>query len=474
MSIGVVAHNEPPLVPYQFPIIGHTYNFLRDAENFLKECKEKYGDPFSLYIFGNVVTFAGADIIPEVLKNSDVFDFYTGLNKIFPIHVVFKQFMKNYSSSYTARVVQEQISNKINIYTSRLQKELLSGIEIFFGNCNEPKIFKNIHYTMSLIISKPVANVILGECAQFDDIVASFALVEKEIQKMRYVPPILMFIHPSLHQFFVMLPLRFGWNPISRHRDLFVQRCKPIIEERIRQRKELGEKYIQKEDILDFYISESKTHVVDDNYLDNLFGELYNIVFASVSTTSRPELWNELYEEQLKIHNESNGNLSIEDVNKMVKLDCFVKESLRHSADIAVIPHTVMSDSFTFSNGITVPKDRDIYLYMKDSAFNNKFFGETSIDFQPKRHITSFANGKIVHSPATKVDKSFAMFGGGKRACPGRFFAINEIKMCLHKLILRYNIRTESGKIVPPKIKTSTYVPSDSGLIFENRNYVKV
>ncbi|CAG8692551.1 448_t:CDS:2, partial [Gigaspora rosea] len=407
-----------------------------------------YGDPFSLYIFGNVVTFAGADIIPEVLKNSDVFDFYTGLNKIFPIHVVFKQFMKNYSSTYTARMVQEQISNKLNIYTSRLQKELLLGIEKFFGN----------------------SNVILGEeCAQFDDIVASFALVEKEIQKMRYIPPILLFIHPSLHQFFVMLPLRFGWNPISRHRDLFVQRCKPIIEERIRQRKELGEKYIQKEDILDFYISESETHVVDDKYLDNLFGELYNIVFASVSTTSRPELWNELYEEQLKIHNESNGgNLSIEDVNKMVKLDCFVKESLRHSADIAIIPHTVMSDSFTFSNGITVPKDRDIYLYMKDSAFSNKFFGETSNEFQPKRHMTSFSNGKIVHSPATKVDKSFMMFGGGKRACPGRFFAINEIKMCLHKLILRYNIRTESGKIVPPKIKTSTYVPSDSGLIFEN------
>ncbi|RIB30415.1 cytochrome P450 [Gigaspora rosea] len=399
-EIFLLSKNEPPLVPYKFPIIGHTYNFLHDAENLLKECKEKYGDPFSLYIFGNVVTFAGADIIPEVLKNSDVFDFYTGLNKIFPIHVVFKQFMKNYSSTYTARMVQEQISNKLNIYTSRLQKELLLGIEKFFGNCKEPKIFKNIHYTMSLIISKPVANVILGE-----------------------------------------------------------------------------------EDILDFYISESETHVVDDKYLDNLFGELYNIVFASVSTTSRfftlaifdyagrPELWNELYEEQLKIHNESNGgNLSIEDVNKMVKLDCFVKESLRHSADIAIIPHTVMSDSFTFSNGITVPKDRDIYLYMKDSAFSNKFFGETSNEFQPKRHMTSFSNGKIVHSPATKVDKSFMMFGGGKRACPGRFFAINEIKMCLHKLILRYNIRTESGKIVPPKIKTSTYVPSDSGLIFENRN----
>ncbi|RIB00107.1 hypothetical protein C2G38_1994680, partial [Gigaspora rosea] len=72
--------------------------------------------------------------------------------------------------------------------------------------------------------------------------------------------------------------------------------------------------------------------------------------------------------------------------------------------------------------------------------------------------------------PATKVDRSFVTFGGGKHACPGRFFAVNEIKICLHKLILKYNIKTESGKIVSP-IKIFTYkLPPIAGLIFENRN----
>ncbi|CAG8815434.1 10390_t:CDS:2, partial [Gigaspora rosea] len=82
----------------------------------------------------------------------------------------------------------------------------------------------------------------------------------------------------------------------------FVKRCKPIVEERIHQRKKLGEKYIQKEDLLDFYLGDPhfKTDVVDDQYMDELFGHL-------------PELWDEIYEEQLKIHNESNGILSTED-----------------------------------------------------------------------------------------------------------------------------------------------------------------
>jgi hypothetical protein len=49
----------------------------------------------------------------------------------------------------------------------------------------------------------------------------------------------------------------------------------------------------------------------------------------------RPELLNELYEEALIIDKECNGSLTVADVQKMVKLDSFVKESLRHSGNIS-------------------------------------------------------------------------------------------------------------------------------------------
>ncbi|CAG8476632.1 20469_t:CDS:10 [Gigaspora margarita] len=466
-----IGMNEPPLVPYQYPIIGHTYRLLYDAENFLKECREKYGEPFSLYVFGNVRTFTGVDSTPEVLRNSDVFDHSAGVNKTFPFTDIFEKFTDT-KSSYMVRVVHEQVSGKISVYTSRMQKELVSGIEKFIGDCKEPKVIGNIQETLSRIVAKPVADVLLGEeGAKFEDIMVSFTTAEKALDKMRFAPEFLLYIHHSLYKFIAMLPLKVGWNPMTQHRDIFVQRCKPIIEERICQRKELGEKYIQKDDLLDFFISESGTDVVDDKLLNHLFGVTYMLVFAGINYGGRPELWNELYEEQLKIHNESNGYLSTEDVNKkMVKLDCFLKESFRHSSDIAMLPHTVVSNSYTFSNGTTVPKGRDVYLYSKDTAFNDKLYGETSNEFQPKRHITSFSNGKTVHSPATKVDRSFITFGGGKHACPGRFFAVNEIKICLHKLILKYNIRTESDKVVPSMKISSIKMPPNAGLIFENRN----
>jgi hypothetical protein len=49
----------------------------------------------------------------------------------------------------------------------------------------------------------------------------------------------------------------------------------------------------------------------------------------------RPELLEELYEEAFTVDKECNGKLSVKDVKKMVKLDSFVKESLRHNDNIS-------------------------------------------------------------------------------------------------------------------------------------------
>ncbi|CAG8511590.1 15488_t:CDS:2, partial [Gigaspora rosea] len=308
-----------------------------------------YGEPFSLYIFGEVITFAGVDSISEVLNNTATFDFELGVGKqTTPLRPILKQFFGNNLPPHINQLARE-MSSKAN--SSNVQKELLFEIEKFFGNCKEPKVFRNIHDTLIRIMAKLTINLAL---------------------------------------------------------------------ERILQRKKLGEKYIQK-------LNELELDFVDDKFMGYFFIHVYlltanatakHLTSALFDYGGRPELWKEIYEEQLKIHNESNGNLSI-DVNK---------------------------------NGQIGLLCRIVYLYMKDTNFNNKFYGETSDDFQPKRQITSYSDGKIVHSSATKIDNSFMVFRGGKHACPGRFYAVNIIKIFLHESILRYNIRTESGKIEPPKI----------------------
>lgn len=44
------------------------------------------------------------------------------------------------------------------------------------------------------------------------------------------------------------------------------------------------------------------------------------------------------------------------------------------------------------------------------------------------------------------ISKKSLMFGYGKHACPGRFFAGNEIKLILVKLLENFDVRLEGGE----------------------------
>lgn len=65
-------------------------------------------------------------------------------------------------------------------------------------------------------------------------------------------------------------------------------------------------------------------------------------------------------------------------------------------------------------------------------------------------------------------------FGAGKHACPGRFFASNEIKMILSHLILNYDIRLKPGESRPkPMAIVMTKAPDPNAeLEFRRRSMI--
>jgi cytochrome P450 len=258
---------------------------------------------------------------------------------------------------------------------------------------------------------------------------------------------------------------------VSYHRKIVINRVKPVIETRLKERNVLGDNYKPYNDILEYYINQPN---FDHNNLPYCVDNLFGVVFAAISTTSRasdnalydlagrPELLNELYEEALIIDKECNGKLTVSDIQRMEKLDSFVKESLRHNVDIITLPHYMVSKSFTFSNGYTIPEGRLTGNYSDSLLKSKEAFGDDAEEFKPFRFVNT-------NSPATKVDRSYIVFGSGKFACPGRFFAINEIKLLLHELILKYKISTKSGKIEEKTFIGPFAKPPQSGVVFENR-----
>ncbi|PKC66100.1 hypothetical protein RhiirA1_460152 [Rhizophagus irregularis] len=76
--------NMPPLVRYNIPIIGHTYSYTFNSEEFLKQCKKEYGGIFSIYVWGQVRTIVGKEYSQEILSRDDAFYFGKAFFEIIP------------------------------------------------------------------------------------------------------------------------------------------------------------------------------------------------------------------------------------------------------------------------------------------------------------------------------------------------------------------------------------------------------
>ena len=61
------------------------------------------------------------------------------------------------------------------------------------------------------------------------------------------------------------------------------------------------------------------------------------------------------------------------------------------------------------------------------------------------------AEGRKAKSSAT-LDDAFLGFGFGRHACPGRFFALNEMKVCIAHMLLNFEV--EYMKVGPRPLGT--------------------
>ncbi|CAG8621786.1 8047_t:CDS:10, partial [Diversispora eburnea] len=433
--------NEPPMVPYKIPIIGHTVDYLFNAENFLAESRQR------------VNTITGNEVVHEVYR-TDVFSKDGAMQDYFPLHRVLKILEHPETSYQLIKTVRDQIAAKLPLYTGRMQKQLMISINNEIGDCSNPKLILT-GGNFSSVIARPIADILVGqEISKNEDVIKAFADFTKDFVSILRIPPILSFIHPKVHVQLITLPLRFGWNPILKHVITLKKHLKPVLEKRLNDKGILGDKYEPPMDIIEYLLNDPEygTKVLTDDYLNKICEFVYIIVVVSIHTTARhltfalydfagrPELWDDIYEEQERIDKECNGELSPQHINEMVKLDSFVRESLRTvGSALTVVPHKCL-ESYTLKNGMTIPKGRIVRTYLMDIHYNTTAYGPEPRSFLPYHGLENKFS-------ASKIDRNYFVFGSGKHACPGRFFAVNEIKIGMHKLILNYQIKTPSGKI---------------------------
>ncbi|KAF6750322.1 cytochrome P450 [Ephemerocybe angulata] len=140
-------------------------------------------------------------------------------------------------------------------------------------------------------------------------------------------------------------------------------------------------------------------------------------------------------------------------MNRMRKLDSFMKESSRLSGFSGISMRRKVMKDFVFTNGTVVPAGVTVAVASGEIQIDPEYY-EDPRTFKGFRFSDMRENGSDELDPLRhqmiSLDPTYMLFGFGRHACPGRFFAVNEVKALLAYIILNYDIKLEGDSTVPP------------------------
>ncbi|KAL8419214.1 hypothetical protein RB594_002433 [Gaeumannomyces avenae] len=270
----------------------------------------------------------------------------------------------------------------------------------------------------------------------------------------------------------------------------------PIVAAR-REAERTDPSYVKPDDVLQWILDDKAKDVAKGaatEMTDRQIAKLQlSLSLAAIHTTSmmatnafydlaaNPDVIAELREECSTVLAANGGVFTSPALQSLKKLDSCLKETLRlNPPGFSSFTRKVLKP-FTLSNGHLIPagvmievpsypQSRDPEPYPEPETWDGLRFHrmrEAGEDFNAK---SAGRQGSAVdanaHNQFVSVSHRSLVFGYGRHACPGRFFAANEIKMIVARCLLQYDIKLPdgvtqrfpnfefSGAIVPDPTKT--------------------
>ncbi|PVI05734.1 cytochrome P450 [Periconia macrospinosa] len=197
--------------------------------------------------------------------------------------------------------------------------------------------------------------------------------------------------------------------------------------------------------------------------LDQMAARQCILTLASIHTTATtvanvlfdmieyPEWFSVLRNEiddTIKRHGELGQNMPIKTwLEYLEKMDSFILESQRMNPPILLTPQRIAMMPITLKDGTHIPKDVRIAWAGPAHAFDPSINPEPQ-KFDPmrsyrKRHSGGGENLKKFMVGQTDPDNM--SFGYGNQVCPGRYFAVGEIKLVLVRLLQEFDFASAGG-----------------------------
>lgn len=448
--------NEPPLVFHWFPLIGSTVTYGMDPFKFFFDNKAKYGDCFTFVLLGKKTTVylgtKGNDfILNGKLKDVNAEEIYTVLTTpVFGKDVVYdcpnaklmeqKKFMKIGLTTEAFRSYVPQITEEVNNFIKR--SPAFKGQK---GTVNIPEVMAEITiYTASRTLQgKEVRD-------RFD---SSFAGLYHDLD-MGFSP-----INFTLH-----------WAPLphNRARDRAQRKIAQTYMDVIKKRRMQGYDKESKDIMLQLMNSTYKNgQQVPDYEIANMMIALLMAGQHSSSSSSswmmlrlasRPDIMEELYQEQLRVLGPNLPELQYEDLAKLTLNQAIIKETLRLHTPIHSIMRKVKSPMPVPDTNYVIPVDRVLLSSPGVSAQTPEYFPYPEV-WDPHRWTGSGSIGTkeltaeeeefedYGYGIISKGAKSpFLPFGAGRHRCIGEQFAMVQLGTILATMVRHFKFRNIDGE----------------------------
>ncbi|KAF8211729.1 cytochrome P450 [Mycena galopus ATCC 62051] len=236
----------------------------------------------------------------------------------------------------------------------------------------------------------------------------------------------------------------------------------PMIDERLRKEDECGSDWPGRpSDLISWLIDvaegeERTAPALTLRVLATNMAAIHNtsmtLTSALFDLTTHPEYIQPLREEAERVIAEQGWSKAA--LGSMHKIDSFIRESQRLTGTAPVqMPRKVLSkNGFTFSDGSTIPYGAFLTVSSIPVQYDPANYDRPTVfdGFRFSRMREESEGGTFTrHMVSTSTDH--LVFGHGRHACPGRFFAATQIKAMLAYILIHYDVRSETAGVRPPE-----------------------
>ncbi|TMS09462.1 25-hydroxycholesterol 7-alpha-hydroxylase [Larimichthys crocea] len=442
--------DEPPLIKGWIPFIGKALEFGRDAHTFLKEHRNKFGDIFTVHIAGKYMTFIMDPFMyPNIIKHGRQLDFHQFSDKVAPstfgypplvnrklpgLHTEMFRTFQLLQGDNLGPLTESTMGNLMLVFrqdhigeTQSAEKGWLSGSMYEF--CNSVMF----EATFLTIYGKPAS---ASRHSEMGGLRADFLRFDNMFPLLIAQVPIRLLRQTKASRDKMInyfLPHRMScWSNTSQF---------------IRRRLELLDQYDSLRDV------DKAAH-----HFAILWASVANTVpvsfWAMYYLVSNPEALEAIRQEILDVLKLSGVDFSStkdvtldkDQLDKLIYLESAINESLRLSS--ASINIRVAQEDFSLrldsERSVAVRKGDIIALYPQSLHMDPEIYEEPQT-FRFDRFIQDGREKTDFYKDGQKLKYYLMPFGSGSTMCPGRYFAINEIKQFLCLLLLYFDLQLEDG-----------------------------